>query len=106
MTTCPLRLGIDLGFDATPNLTMKRLLALVSLVGLTASCAIPLRAQQMSMAQYQGNSAKEARKQQKLTKKNAKSQRKIQKRAAKAQQKSLKAAQKADAKANRQLRQR
>jgi hypothetical protein len=94
-----------LGFDAAPNQTMKRLLALVLLMGLTASCAIPLRAQQMSVAQYQRNSAKEARKQQKLTKKNAKQQRKAQKRAAKAQQKSLKAAQKADAKANRQLHQ-
>lgn len=84
---------------------MKRLLALVLLAGLTASCAIPLHAQQMSVAQYQRNSEKEARKQQKLTKKNAKQQRKVLKRAAKAQQKSLRAAQKADAKANRQLRQ-
>ena len=84
---------------------MKRLLTLVLFVGLTASSAIPLHAQQMSVAQYQRNSAKEARKQQKLTKKNAKLQRKVQKRAAKAQQKSLKAAQKADAKANRQLHQ-
>jgi hypothetical protein len=94
-----------LGFDAEPNLMMKRLLAPVLLVGLTASCAVPLHAQQMSVAQYQRSSAKEARKQQKLTKKNAKQQRKILKRAAKAQQKSLKAAQKADAKANQQLRQ-
>jgi K+/H+ antiporter YhaU regulatory subunit KhtT len=84
---------------------MKRLLALGLLVGLTASCAIPLRAQRMSVAQYQRNSSKEARKQQKLTKKNAKQQRKVLKRAAKAQKKSLKAAQKADAKANRQLHQ-
>jgi hypothetical protein len=83
---------------------MKSLIALLLLVGITAPCAIPLLAQQMSSAQYQRNSAKEARKQQKLTKKNAKQQRKIQKRAAKAQQKSLKAAQKSDAKANRQLR--
>ena len=84
---------------------MKRLLALLLLVEFTVSCAIPLHAQQMSVAQYQSNPAKEARKQQKLTKKNAKQQRKVQKRAAKAQQKSLKAAQKADAKANRQLHQ-
>jgi hypothetical protein len=84
---------------------MKLLLALGLFVGLTASCTIPLHAQQMSVAQYQRNSAKQARKQQKLTKKNAKQQRKIQKRAAKAQKKSLKAAQKSDAKANRQLRQ-
>ena len=84
---------------------MKRLLTLVLLVGLGASCGIPLHAQQMSVAQYQRSSAKEARKQQKLMKKNAKLQRKALKRAAKAQKKSLKAAQKADAKANRQLRQ-
>ena len=84
---------------------MKHLLALVLLVGLTAPYAIPLRAQPMSVAQYQRNSAKEARKQQKLTKKNAKLQRKVLKRAAKAQKKSLKAAQKADARANRQLHQ-
>jgi len=84
---------------------MKRLLALGLLVGFTASCAVPLQAQQMSVAQYQRNSAKDARKQQKLTKKNAKRQRKIEKRAAKAQKKSLKAAQKSDAKANQQLRQ-
>jgi hypothetical protein len=84
---------------------MKRLLALVLVAGLTASCAIALHAQQMSVAQYRRNSAKEARKQQKLRKKSAKLQQKVLKRAAKAQQKSLKAAQKADAKANRQLRQ-
>ena len=84
---------------------MKRLLALVLLVGLTALCTIPLRAQRMSVAEYQRESAKEARKQQKLAKKNARLQQKAQKRAAKAQQKSVKAAQKADAKANRQLRQ-
>ena len=84
---------------------MKRLLALVLLVRLTASCVIPLHAQQMSVAEYQRQSAKEAGKQQKLMNKNARLQRKAQKRADKAQQKSLKAAQKADAKANRQLHQ-
>jgi hypothetical protein len=99
------RIGIELGFDAKSSLTMKRLLALVLLVGLTASSAIPLHGQPMSVAEYQRQSAKDARKQQKLIKKNAKLQRKAQKRTAKAQQKSLKAAQKADAKANRQLRQ-
>jgi hypothetical protein len=99
------RIGIELGFDAKSNLTMKRLLALVLLVGLTASCAIPLYGQPMSVAKYQRQSAKEARKQQKLLKKNARLQQRARKRAAKAQQKSLKAAQKADAKANRQLRQ-
>jgi hypothetical protein len=82
---------------------MKPLLALVLLVGLTASDALPLYAQQMSVAEYQRQSAKAAEKQQKLMNKNAKLQRKAQKRADKAQQKSLKAGQKADAKANRQL---
>jgi hypothetical protein len=93
-----------LSFDAEPNLMLKRLLAPVLLVGLTASCAIPLCAQ-MTAAQYQGNSAKATRKQQKLAKKNAKQQRKILKRAAKEQKKSLKAAQKDDARVNRQLHQ-
>lgn len=82
---------------------MKRLLALVSLAGITALCAPPLPAQQMSVAEYQRKSAKEARKQQKLMKKEAKLEKKILKRAAKEQQKSLKAAKKADAKANRQI---
>jgi hypothetical protein len=94
-----------LDFDTKPNITMKPLLALVLLVGLTASDATPLCAQQMSVAENQRRSAKDAAKQQKLTNKNARSQRKAQKRADKAQQKSLKAAQKADAKANRQLHQ-
>jgi hypothetical protein len=84
---------------------MKPLLALVLLVGLTTSDVIPLHAQQMSVAEYQRQSAKEARKQQELMNKNARLQRKAPKRADKAQQKSLKAAQKADAKANRQLHQ-
>lgn len=84
---------------------MKRVFAFVLLLGLAASWAMPLRAQQMSVAEYQRKSAKDARKQQKLTKKNAKLQQKSQKRAAKAQQKSLKAGQKNDAKANRQLHQ-
>ena len=83
----------------------RRLAALVLMVGFTASCSIPLDAQQMSVAEYQRKSAKDARKQQKLRKKNAKLQQKAQKRAVKAQRKSLKAAQKADAKANRRLRQ-
>jgi|GEM_PF-3163933 hypothetical protein len=82
---------------------MKRLLALVSLLGITALCAPPLRAQGMSVAEYQRKSAKDARKQQKLMKKEAKRQKKILKRAAKAQKKSLEAARKADAKANRQI---
>lgn len=84
---------------------MKRVLALALLITFVASQALPLHAQQMSVAEYQRKSAKDARKQQKLTKKNAKLQQKAQKRAAKAQQKQLKAGQKADAKANRQLHQ-
>ena len=104
-TTQFLHLGIHLGFAAKPDLTMKPLLALVLLVGLTASDATSLHAQQMSVAEYQRQSAKEAAKQQKLMNKNARLQRKAQKRADKTQQKSLKAAQKADAKANRQLHQ-
>jgi hypothetical protein len=83
----------------------KRLLALALLMGWSASYALPVHAQQMSVAEYQRKSAKDARKQQKLMKKNARLQQKAQKRAAKAQQKSLRAAQKADAKANRQLHQ-
>jgi len=84
---------------------MKRLLAPVLLIVGSAPYAIPAHAQQMSVAEYQRKSAKDARKQQKLMKKNAKLQQNAQKRASKAQQKSLKAAQKADAKANRQLHQ-
>jgi hypothetical protein len=81
----------------------KRLLAVVLLMGWSASYAPPVHAQQMSVAEYQRKSAKDARKQQKLMKKNARLQQKAQKRAAKVQQKQLRAAQKADAKANRQL---
>lgn len=81
---------------------LKRSIGLALLL-LSAHCAPPARAQQMSVAEYQRKSAKDAKKQQKLTKKNAKLQQKAQKRAAKTQQKSLKAGQKADAKANRQL---
>jgi hypothetical protein len=82
---------------------MKRLLPLVSLLGIIALGVPPLHAQQMSVAEYQRKSAQEARKQQKFWKKNAKLQKKILKRAAKEQKKSLDAARKADAKATRQL---
>ena len=84
----------------------KCLLAIVLLAGWSASYALPVHAQQMSVAEYQRKSAKDARKQQKLMAKNARLQRKAQKRAAKMQQKQLRAGQKADAKANRQLHQR
>jgi Protein of unknown function (DUF2756) len=82
---------------------MKRLLALVSLLGIAALCGPLLRAQQMNVAEYQRKSAKDARKQQKLMKKEAKREKKILKRAAKEQKKSLEAARKNDAKANRHL---
>lgn len=82
---------------------MKRLLAHVSLLGITALCVPPLHAQQMSVTEYQRKSAKESRKQQKLMKKEAKREKKILKRAAKEQKKSLEAARKNDARANRHL---
>ena len=82
---------------------MKRVVAFVLLAVLSGSWAIPARAQQMSVAEYQRKSAKDAKKQQKMQAKSAKLQAKAQKRADKAQKKQLKAGQKADAKANRQL---
>lgn len=83
----------------------KRRLALLLLIVCGASYATPAHGQQMSVAEYQRKSAKDARKQEKLRKKNAKLEKKAQKRAAKAQKKSLKARRKADAKANRQFHQ-
>jgi hypothetical protein len=82
---------------------MKRVATFALLLALSASCAIPAYSQQMSVAQYQRKSAKNAKEQQKQQKKSAKAQAKAQKKANKAQQKQLKAGQKADAKANRQL---
>jgi hypothetical protein len=84
---------------------MKGVGVLVLLAMLSASGAMPVNAQQMSVAQHQRKSAKDARKQRKAMKKNAKLQRKAQKRTAKAQKKSLKADRKADAKANRKIHQ-
>jgi hypothetical protein len=83
---------------------MKRAAILVLFAVLSGSCTATAKAQQMSVAQYQRKSAKDARKQQKAFKRGAKLQQKAQKRAAKAQAKSLKAGRKADAKANRQIR--
>jgi lipopolysaccharide export LptBFGC system permease protein LptF len=82
---------------------MRRIVAFALLVAVSGSWVIPATAQQMSVAQYQRKSAKDAEKQQKLQKKAAKQQAKTQKKANKAQNKQLKAARKADAKANRQL---
>ncbi len=82
---------------------MKRIAAFALLVAMSGSWVGPAAAQQMSVAQYQRKSAKDAQKQQKLQKKAAKQQAKAQKKADKAQKKQLKAARKADAKANRQL---
>jgi hypothetical protein len=82
---------------------IKRAAALALLIALSGSWAVTTKAQQMSVAEYQRKSAKDAKKQQKLQKKAAKQQAKAQKKAAKAQKKQLKAARKADAKANRQL---
>lgn len=83
----------------------RRIGAFVLLLALCGSCAISTPAQQMSVAQYQRKSAKDAKKQQKLQKKAAARQRKAQKKTAKAEKKQLKKGQKADAKANRQLHQ-
>jgi hypothetical protein len=82
---------------------MKRVAAFALLIALSSSWAAPAPAQQMSVAQYQRKSEKDAKRQQKLQKKAAKRQAKAQKKANKAQKKQLKAGQKADAKANRQL---
>jgi Mg-chelatase subunit ChlI len=84
---------------------MKRIGAFILLLALNGSAAVTATgaAQQMSVAEYQRKSAKDAKKQQKAQKKAAAQQRKAQKRTAKAQKKALKKGQKADAKANRQL---
>jgi Skp family chaperone for outer membrane proteins len=82
---------------------MKRVVAFVLLAVLSGSWVAPAQAQQMSVAEYQRKSAKDAKKQQKMQAKSAKLQSKAQKKADKAQKKQLKAGQKADAKANRQL---
>lgn len=83
----------------------RRIAALVLLLALCGSCVIGTPAQQMSVAQYQRKSAKDAKKQQKLQKKAAAQQRKAQKKTEKAQKKQLEKGRKADAKANRQLHQ-
>jgi hypothetical protein len=85
------------------KLRIKHVAVFALLIALSGSWAVTAKAQQMSVAEYQRKSAKDAKKQQKLQKKAAKQQAKAQKKAEKAQKKQLKAARKADAKANRQL---
>jgi uncharacterized protein HemX len=63
----------------------------------------PARGQQMSVAEYQKKSAKDAKKQEKLRGQAAKKQAKAQKKANKAQAKQLKKDRKSDAKANQKL---
>jgi hypothetical protein len=82
---------------------MKRVAALALLLTFSSAVSTPVEGQQMSVAQQQRKSAKDAKRQEELQKKAAKQQAKAQKKAEKAQKKQLKAAQKADAKANRQL---
>jgi hypothetical protein len=82
---------------------MRRWGAWLVLVAASAMWCAPVRAQQMSVAEYQKKSAKAGRQQQKDMQKQAKQRAKAQKKAQKAQAKQLKQARKADAKANRQL---
>jgi hypothetical protein len=82
---------------------MKLVATFALLIALGGSPLLPAPAQQMSVAQQQRKSLKDAKRQQRLDKKAAKQRTKAQKKAEKAQRKQLKQAQKADAKANRQL---
>jgi hypothetical protein len=84
---------------------IKRIGCLLLLAGLSGPGAMVATGQQMSVAQYQHKSAKDAKKQQQLQKKMAAQQRKAQKKTDKANKKQLAKARKADAKANRQLHQ-
>ncbi len=75
------------------------------LTGVSLACALPaaVRAQQMSVAEYNKKSAQAGKKQDKDRAKAAKNQQKAQKKAQKAQAKQLKKDRKSDAKANRSL---
>jgi hypothetical protein len=84
-------------------LAKRNFAAIVLLLALGSSPAIATPPQQMSVAEYQRKSAKDAKKQQKIQKKVAKQQQKAQKNAEKAAAKAQRKSQKADAKANRQL---
>ena len=81
----------------------KNLGAIVLLMALGSSPTVARQPQQMSVAEYQRKSAKDAKKQQKIQKKVAKQQQKAQKLAEKAAAKAQRKSLKADAKANRQL---
>lgn len=82
---------------------MKRIVTLALLAGFTLA-GLPARGQQeMSMQEYSRQSAKLAKKQQKVNKKAAKRQAKAQKKVAKEQQKTIEKQRKADAKANRRI---
>jgi uncharacterized membrane protein YcjF (UPF0283 family) len=85
------------------RLWLRGVAGLALAAGLSILAPTPLRAQQVSVAQHQKQSAKDAAKQQKLQKKAAKNKAKAQKKAQKAQAKQLKKDRKSDAKANRQL---
>jgi uncharacterized protein HemX len=77
--------------------------AMALAMALGAVCVAPALGQQMSVAEYQRKSAKDAQKQEKSRNKAAKNQAKAQKKAKKAQAKQLKKDRKSDAKANRKL---
>jgi hypothetical protein len=81
----------------------SRVAALVLAAALSGVSVAPARGQQMSVAEYQRKSAKDAEKQQKQRSKAAKNQAKAQKKANKAQAKQLKKDRASDAKANRKL---
>jgi mannitol-specific phosphotransferase system IIBC component len=85
------------------RLWLRGLAGLALAAGICFVAPGPLRAQQVSVAQHQKQSNKEAAKQDKARKKAAKNQAKAQKKAQKAQAKQLKKDRKSDAKANRQL---
>ncbi|MGB7727112.1 MAG: hypothetical protein WBL50_03715 [Candidatus Acidiferrum sp.] len=82
---------------------MRRIAGLLVLAGVSLACALPARAQQMSVAEYNKKSAQAGKKQDKDRAKAAKNQQKAQKKAQKAQAKQLKKDRKSDAKANRSL---
>jgi uncharacterized protein HemX len=84
---------------------IRAIAGLTVAVALGAGMAAPVRvfAQQMSVAEYQKKSAKDAAKQQNLMKKSAKQKEKAQKKLDKANKKQLEKARKSDAKATAAL---
>jgi regulator of protease activity HflC (stomatin/prohibitin superfamily) len=92
-------MGIDYGL----GIGMRRIAGLLVLAGVTLACALPMRAQQMSVAEYNRKSAQAGKKQEKDRAKAAKNQQKAQKKAQKTQAKQLKKDRASDAKANRTL---